>query len=97
MKPPIKYGPHAQYIEVWGAASESNPKKTYTVARTSNGTWSCSCPVWIYNSARPECKHIRFVKQFSVSQPVDINQIVYQPLPETVSKALSQFSMLDIS
>lgn len=40
-------------------ASESEPGLTYTVAIDAAGDWGCSCPAWIYDPARPACKHIR--------------------------------------
>lgn len=97
MKAPIRYGPHGKYVEVFGAPSASNQNKVYTVARTAQGQWSCSCPVWIFNSARPECKHIRHVKSFNTTGFASVDLAEYVPMPPVVEKALSRFSMLDVS
>lgn len=40
--------------------SSSNPKKEYTVSKSRDGKWGCSCPGWIYH--RKNCKHIRAVQ-----------------------------------
>lgn len=40
--------------------SFSNPNKTYIVVEKEDGSWQCSCPVWIYR--RKICKHIKMVQ-----------------------------------
>lgn len=40
--------------------SFSDPSKSYIVTQKEDGTWQCSCPVWIYR--RKICKHIRAVQ-----------------------------------
>ena len=44
----------------WEVPSSSNPSKTYTVERKANGTWSCTCPQYLYR--KQECKHIKKYK-----------------------------------
>jgi hypothetical protein len=49
-----------RWIIRWKVPSESDPDKTYIVARDAEGEYGCSCPVWKFR--RQECKHIRAVK-----------------------------------
>ncbi|MFW6012268.1 MAG: SWIM zinc finger family protein [bacterium] len=44
-------------------ASETEPGVVYTVAVDAAGRWGCSCPAWIYDPARPACKHIRAARE----------------------------------
>jgi hypothetical protein len=96
MPDPTRYGPHDQYVEVWGCRSESNPEKLYTVARTARDTWSCSCPRWTLNASRPQCKHITHVKNFNARRAFTKIEPPTIPMPEKVKKALSIFSAIEL-
>lgn len=52
-----------KWIKRWKVPSHSSPDKTYTVAVDREGVYGCSCPAWTRNSERPDCKHIKEVKQ----------------------------------
>jgi len=41
----------------WTIESSSDPAKNYTVTRSEDGSWSCTCPHWTYR--KTECKHIK--------------------------------------
>ncbi len=92
MNTPTRYGAHGKYVEVWGVQSDSRPEKIYTVARTAENVWSCSCPRWTLNARRPECKHIRHVKAGRSNYAAS----PMTPMPETVKKALSLFSAIEL-
>ncbi len=96
MKAPIKYGPHNQYVDVFGVQSDSSPNRIYTVARTAEDVWSCSCPRWTLNASRPQCKHILLVKQFKANQVRAIELAPIEAMPESVKKSLSRFSLLEV-
>lgn len=53
---PIK--PHSDFVEMYTVVSDRNPKFTYVVALNASGTWSCSCPAWVWAKPRVNCKHI---------------------------------------
>lgn len=93
VKPNMKLGSR-KIVEVWGARSESNREKIYTLILDNKGKWSCACPRWTRNASRPECKHITFVKNFRVNgfKPTDE---VSEPTEE-VNKSLSRFANLEI-
>jgi hypothetical protein len=95
MKTPLRYGPHGKYVEVWGVESESRPDKSYTVARTAEDKWSCSCPRWTRNASRPECKHIKHVKTCGCRTLRPDGQPA-APLPEQVKAALLRFANLEV-
>ena len=83
-----------EYIEVWGAKSESRPDKIYTVALTKKGVWSCGCPRWTRNASRPDCKHITYIKNFREN---GFNVTTEEAeVPEQVEKALSRFSVIEV-
>ena len=82
-----------KFAEVWGARSESNPDKIYTVALTKDGVWSCGCPRWTMNASRPNCKHINYIKRFR-EQGFRISEEA--EIPEQVTKALSRFSAVEV-
>ena len=49
-----------EYVQKWrvpGSASEP-----YTVSKTSDGDYECSCKGWTLHVPRKDCKHIRAVK-----------------------------------
>jgi hypothetical protein len=96
MNTPIHYGSHGKYIEVFGVQSESNPDKTYTVARTALDVWSCSCPRWTLNASRPQCKHITLVKAFKVKNVRAIELVPTVVMPESVKKSLSRFAAIEL-
>jgi hypothetical protein len=48
----------------WQVQSESDKNKFYTVSRSSDGTFGCSCPHWIFR--KKMCKHIRGVVEKEV-------------------------------
>ncbi len=53
-----------KWVDRWYVESHTNPDKTYTVSLANDKkTWGCSCPHWTKNYPRPECKHIKEVKQ----------------------------------
>ena len=81
------------YQEVWGAYSESRPDKIYTVALNKKGVWSCGCPRWTRNAARPDCKHILFIKGF---RKYGFKVTEEATVPDQVQKALSRFSIVEI-
>ncbi len=83
-----------EFAEVWGVRSDTRPDKIYTVALTKKGAWSCGCPRWTQNASRPECKHIRKIKQFRESGFA--GQYDDQTLPEAVEEKLSRFSMVEV-
>lgn len=56
-----KYG---KIAEAWGARSEKDPERIYTVTLSKDGVWSCACPRWTRNANRPDCKHIKHIKNF---------------------------------
>lgn len=56
----------SKYVSRVEIESTSRPGVRYVVAMTSDGTMSCSCPAWIYNRSRADCKHIRQVRQSGV-------------------------------
>jgi hypothetical protein len=94
MNMPIKYGPRDSYKEVWGVQSDSNPNKIYTVTQSlASGNWACSCPRWTLNKNRPVCKHIERVFDFRNGRLVPETNA---EMPESVKKAISRFSMLDV-
>lgn len=82
-----------KYSEVWGVESESRPDKIYTVAMTKKGTWSCACPRWTMNASRPDCKHIKCVKEFRIK---GFRRGAEAEMPEQVEKALSRFSAVEV-
>ena len=47
-------------VQYWMVKSQ-NGNKEYKVCELEDGSFSCSCPVWIYR--RQECKHIEQVKR----------------------------------
>lgn len=58
----------------WNVQSESNPTKFYTVSRNTDGSFSCSCPAWIYR--RKECKHIKGVCSSVIGVPETDREIL---------------------
>jgi superfamily II DNA or RNA helicase len=47
-------------LRSWRVPSESRPGVEYTVTLNDDGTWSCTCPHYMYRHM--ECKHILKVK-----------------------------------
>jgi hypothetical protein len=92
----IKYSPKKfaeRYVEVWGARSTSRPDKIYTVALNKKDEWSCGCPRWTMNASRPDCKHIKFIKQF---REKGFQATEEAEVPEQVEKALTRFSAVEV-
>ena len=69
---------HSNGVEVaWVIQSFSNPDKKYLITKLKNGTWKCTCPMFIFNIPRKKylhkayllpngqyvCKHIAWVYQ----------------------------------
>lgn len=54
-----------KWVEKWTVPSSSDPSKTYTVSRSEEGSFGCSCPAW--TRARRECRHIKDVLAGRVS------------------------------
>ena len=86
-------GSTAKWVARWQVASESNPNKSYVVARTADDEYACSCPVWIFQ--RKTCKHIRHVigNQSVFSHAVSVPQSV-DGKPVSL-KEISRFSLLE--
>jgi len=59
-----------KWMEYHAVESDSVAGKYYTVAKTDEGEWGCSCPRWIYH--REKCKHIRKIMSI-VSSKYSIN------------------------
>lgn len=59
-------------LRVWGervvrrfeVSSFTSPDKVYAVCELADGTWTCSCPHYLFrlSRVRGECKHIRLVR-----------------------------------
>jgi hypothetical protein len=79
-----------RYAQVWSVQSETRADKVYTVAEIVSGAWSCSCPRWTKNSARPECKHIRHVKTLA-----EMN-VTGQTMPEPFRSRLTTFAAIEV-
>lgn len=92
-KPEMNFGKR-KILEVWGARSESNKEKIYTVLLDNKGKWSCACPRWTRNASRPECKHIEYIKNFRVNGFKPANAV--EKVSEQVSKSLARFVNLEI-
>jgi hypothetical protein len=66
---------------VWGervvrrfeVSSFTSPDKVYAVCLLADGTWTCSCPHYLYRLARVrgECKHIQLVRSSLKARVVD--------------------------
>ena len=50
-----------EVIKYWYVDSFSNNEKKYKVCLLEDGTFTCSCPEWVYR--RRECKHIQQIKR----------------------------------
>jgi hypothetical protein len=48
-----------KWVDRWSVQSESDPTKFYTVARSEEGDFGCSCPQWKFRHII--CKHIEGV------------------------------------
>jgi len=51
--------------KVYHVPSDSNPSKRWEVLERTDGSLSCSCPVWVFNKRKTEprsCKHTEQVK-----------------------------------
>src|SRR5580765_4599571 len=61
------HGKNRRWNKFFGVQSSSNPDMSYTVSVKQDtnkfSNWACSCPRWTRNADRPECKHIRQVKE----------------------------------
>ena len=63
-----------KWMQFYAVESDSLPGKYYTVAKTDEGEWGCSCPRWIYH--REKCKHIRRLLSTTASKyTVDLAQV----------------------
>ena len=94
---PVRYGSYGKYSEVWGVQSSSNPNKTYTVALTAQGRWSCSCPRWTLNAERPNCKHIKSVWAINTTIRTKAASVPVAEMPEKVRRSLTTFSAIELS
>lgn len=67
----------SKWVQKWDVQSESNPQKFYTVSRSEDGSFGCSCPAWIFH--KRTCKHIRGVAEkesgASVADPRTTNKM----------------------
>ena len=50
-----------EVIKYWYVESFTNNGKKYKVCQLEDGSFTCSCPEWIYR--RRECKHIQQIKR----------------------------------
>jgi hypothetical protein len=82
-----------KFAEAWGARSESNPNKIYTLTLSKEGVWTCACPRWTRNASRPDCKHIKHIKNFRENGFKIAEETI---IPEQVTKAFSRFSAVDV-
>ena len=64
-------------VKCWYVESWSNPNKKYKVCQLSDGSFSCSCPAWVYR--RQECKHIQQVKH-QLAMGNDFGSIAYKDI-----------------
>jgi len=48
----------SQYVSQWMVASQTELDKEYKVSQKTDGTFSCSCPRWIFGKPKKDCKHI---------------------------------------
>jgi len=69
MYKPIIHIPYNNFIEVYGIQSDSFSKLRYTVALNDKGEWSCSCPAWMFNEPRRNCKHIGRLISWKILNP----------------------------
>jgi hypothetical protein len=60
----------------WYVDSFSDENKRYKVCRLVDGTYTCSCPEWIYR--RKECKHIEQIKYHLEVLNNDFGLIVFK-------------------
>ena len=54
-----------KWVERWYVRSFTNADKEYTVARSEDGEFGCSCPAWKFQRHRIRdgiCKHIRQIQ-----------------------------------
>jgi hypothetical protein len=56
-----------KWVDKWKIQSESNPEKFYTVSRAEDGSFGCSCPVWIFQ--KKTCKHIQSLAEMVLNVP----------------------------
>lgn len=85
-----------KFTEVLGAVSESNPSKVYTVALNKDGSWMCGCPRWTRNKTRPECKHIRYIKDIRKNGFASQIGLMNAPMPDDVKQKLSTFAAIEV-
>jgi len=50
-----------EIVKYWFVDSFSNEGKRYKVCQLEDGSFTCSCPEWIFR--RKECKHIQQIKR----------------------------------
>ena len=67
-----------RYVQKWRVPSRSDPSKVYTVSKTADGKYECSCPQWIYR--RKECYHITLVKTQKTLDGSNFNEEKVEPL-----------------
>lgn len=48
-----------RWVKKWGVASETSDGVVYVMAVDTFGSYGCSCPSWVHDSKRRECKRIK--------------------------------------
>lgn len=78
--------------------STSHADESYIVATNESDDWGCSCPRWKFH--REECKHIRAVRLFLIfaeEREEEITPVSLNDLPQKSQKAVSRFSLVEVS
>ena len=66
-----------EIVKYWFVESWSDPNKKYKVCQLEDGSFTCSCPAWIFR--RKECKHIEQIKHH-VAMGNDFGLIAYKDI-----------------
>jgi hypothetical protein len=89
-----------RYVEMYRASSDSDPTRSYVVAKDVRGQWACSCPAWTQHMPRHNCKHITRVLAMIANhggEPVIPVMSEKELQADTkLSKTLSRFSLLEV-
>jgi len=73
-----------KYKKKWKVPSRSDSSKVYTVSLTEDGSYECSCPVWVFR--REECPHIRLVKTQATLDGKDFDGEEIKPMVIVMAK-----------
>ncbi len=92
------YDGKAGWSDYWSVTSDSNPDRSYIVAKHVKNGWGCSCPRWIYH--REECKHINVILRLIHMNDLLSTKPPTRPMTEremiAVKKVASRFSLVEI-